>query len=73
MKRGIRAAKEAGTYHRTRDVEGVDEIELDKTYVASDLINILRARTFPPYKGAYFIINGRRIYMRLHLEYGEEG
>lgn len=64
---------EAGTYHRTQDVATIDEIDLDRAYIARDLINILRARTFPPYKGAYFIANGKRIYIRLQLEYGEEG
>jgi methionyl-tRNA formyltransferase len=56
-----------GTYHRTRDVEQIDEIHLDREYRARDLINILRARTFPPHKGAYFIAEGRRVYMRLEL------
>lgn len=60
---------EAGTYHRICDVEEIDEIDLDRTYVARELINILRARTFPPYKGAYFTANGKRVYMRLTLEY----
>lgn len=61
-----------GTYHRTRDVELIDEIDLERTYVARDLINVLRARTFSPYKGAYFKVNGRRVYIRVQLEYGEE-
>lgn len=63
---------EAGTYHRTRDAEAIDEIDLDRAYTARDLINILRARTFPPYKGAYFIVKGKRVYISLALEYGEE-
>ena len=64
---------EIGTYHRTDDVEALDEIDLDRAYGARDLINVLRARTFAPYKGAYFTANGKRVYMRLGLEYGEEG
>lgn len=61
---------EAGTYHSTRDVDAIDEIDLDRAYIARDLINIIRARTFPPYKGAYSIVKGKRVYMRLELEYG---
>lgn len=57
----------AGTYHRTRDVDAVDEIELDRQYVAGDLLNVLRARTFPPYKGAYFRDGDRKIYVRVQL------
>lgn len=56
------------TFHKARDVDAIDAIDLDRSYRARDLINILRARTFPPYKGAYVTINGRRIYLRLELE-----
>jgi methionyl-tRNA formyltransferase len=68
----IKQSNEPGTYHRTRDVESIDKIDLDCTYTARDLINILRARTFPPYDGAYFETKGRRVYLRLRLEYAEE-
>jgi methionyl-tRNA formyltransferase len=60
-----------GSHHYKKDVGQIDEIDLDQKYYAKDLINILRARTFPPYKGAYFNKNGRRIYLRLDLEYDE--
>lgn len=56
-----------GTYHRTRDVERIDEIDLDRSYRAGELIDILRARTFPPYCGAWFRAGNRRIYLRLEL------
>lgn len=70
---------EAGTYelkhqnpdegmaHKRSDVERIDRIDLDREYKARDLIDILRARTFPPYKGAYFVEDGKKIYMELHL------
>jgi len=61
----------SGSFHRYRDVEAIDCIDLDATYRAGDLIDILRARTFPPYLGAYFVHNGRKIYLRLELE-GED-
>jgi methionyl-tRNA formyltransferase len=57
----------AGSFHRARDVAQIDEIDLKKSYVAEDLINIIRARTFPPYPGAYFVHNGRKVYLRLTL------
>ena len=62
--------KKDGTYHRTRDTERIDKINLDKKYKARDLIDILRARTFPPYSGAYFVHKGRKINLRLELSYG---
>jgi methionyl-tRNA formyltransferase len=58
-----------GTYHSTKNVHQIDEIRLDKKYLAGDLINILRARTFPPYEGAYVILkDGRKINIRISLE-----
>lgn len=59
----------AATSHRCRDVEHIDHIDLDQTYTARALIDVLRARTFPPHRGAYFIANDRKVYLRLHLEY----
>ena len=61
-----------GNHHYGRDVEKIDHIDLSRSYVAKDLVNILRARTFPPYPSAYFLHEGRRVYMRLSLEYGPE-
>lgn len=59
----------AGSFHRKADVEGIDQIDLEGTYTGRQLIDLLRARTFPPYKGAYFIHQGRRVYLRLELEW----
>jgi methionyl-tRNA formyltransferase len=61
-----------GTYHHTRDVEHIDPIDLDRTYTARELIDIIRARTFPPYPGAHFIHQGRKVYLRLQLLYEEQ-
>lgn len=67
----IRQSQEVGTYHRTRDVNAIDEIALEKDYNAKELIDILRALTFPPYEGAYFMANGKRVLIRIRLEYSE--
>jgi len=61
-----------GTYHRRRDVESIDRIDLEKEYTAKKLIDILRARTFPPYKGAYFEVGGKKVFLGLHLEYDQD-
>lgn len=61
-----------GTYHRMNDVEKIDYIDLDREYTAKELINVIRARTFPPYSGAYFIYQGRKVYLRLQLLYEEQ-
>lgn len=64
--------KTGGTFHFVRDVEDIERIDLDRTYTARELIDILRARTFPPYTGSYFYHEGQKIYLRLQLFYEEE-
>lgn len=59
--------KDQGSYHRIKDVDRIDQIDLDRTYTARELIDIIRSRTFPPHLGAYFIHEGRKIYLRLQL------
>jgi methionyl-tRNA formyltransferase len=63
----IAQTPENGTYHRRRDVQRIDEIDLQGDYKAGKLLDILRARTFSPYGGAYFRHEGKRIYLRLQL------
>jgi methionyl-tRNA formyltransferase len=65
----VEQRKEEGTYHRTEDVDQIDEIDLEASYKARDLINILRARTFPPHESAYFEEDGEKVYARVSLEY----
>ena len=57
----------AGSTHRVADLAGLDAIDLDRSYIARDLIDILRARTFPPHHGAYFLHEGRKIFLQLTL------
>lgn len=62
---------DGGTTHRVKDVERVDEVDLDRSYTARELIDLLRARTYPPYNGAYFRADGRKVFMELTLRYEE--
>lgn len=64
--------RDQGTYHRTEDVEGVDHIDLDREYTGREIIDVIRARTFPPYPGAYFVSQGRKVYLRMQLFYEDE-
>lgn len=69
----VRQPQGTGTYHRARDVQNIDEIDLNRTYLAKDLINIIRARTYSPYNGAYFRDpKNRRVFLRLSLYYEEQ-
>ncbi|NLH48264.1 MAG: formyl transferase [Myxococcales bacterium] len=56
-----------GSVHRLHDLDRLDEIDPDATVRAGDLLNLLRARTFPPYRGAYLRAGGEKIYLRLQL------
>jgi methionyl-tRNA formyltransferase len=61
-----------GSSHRMADVARIDEVDLDRRYTGRELIDLLRARTFPPHKGAYFRVDGRRYYLRLQIEEDDE-
>jgi len=59
-----------GTFHRHSELMKLDEIHLDKLYLARDLLNLLRARTFRPHESAYFFDDaGRKVFVRLELDY----
>jgi methionyl-tRNA formyltransferase len=45
---------EDGTFHLGKEFQKLEEIDLDKKVFPMELINHLRAKTFPPYDGAYF-------------------
>ncbi len=65
-------ARAEGTHHRMSDVEKIDRIDPDRMYTARELIDVIRARTFPPYHGAYIEEDGSRVYLRLQLLTEEE-
>ena len=57
------------TFHYSMDIKKIDEIYLNKKYKASDLINILRSRTFNDFPSAYTKVKGKKIFLRLKLSY----
>ena len=59
---------EKGSFHKANELEEASRIDLDKSYRARDLINILRARTFLPHPGAWFIDNGRKYEVRIEIK-----
>lgn len=61
-----------GTSHKRRDVESIDRIDLERLYSGRELLDILRARTFRPHPGAYFEVGGRKVWVRVELEYAKE-
>jgi len=57
-----------GNYHKKHEIDALDLIDLEKRYVAKDLINLLRARSFGDSGFAYFEANGKKIYLKVSLK-----
>ncbi len=55
------------TGHRKAELEEISRIDLDRMYRAGDLIDLLRARTYPPYPSAYYVDGEQRTYVRVEL------
>jgi len=57
-----------GTTHRIKDTEQIDRIDIDAQYKASDLLNVIRSRTFTGYHGAYFESGGTKYFLQIKIE-----
>jgi methionyl-tRNA formyltransferase len=57
-----------GSYHRANELDLASFIDLDKSYEARNLLNILRARTFPPHPAAWFKDNGQEYEVRIEIK-----
>ncbi len=60
--------KKKGTFHLDKEFEKLNEINLKEKVYPLDLINHLRAKTFPPNPPAYFIKDGKKIFVSIKLE-----
>lgn len=56
-----------GSYHRKRDFVELWKLNLSQTTKVGDLIDRLRALTFPPYRNAYFEKNGEKYYVDIQI------
>ena len=56
-----------GSFHLGKELEPASEIILDKQYTGRQLLNLLRARTFPPHPGYRFEDNGETFEVRVHI------
>lgn len=63
-----RPQSRGGTFHRVKDLHRTDEIGLNQSYRGKELIDLLRARTFPPHQGAYFKTDNKKVYIRIKLD-----
>jgi methionyl-tRNA formyltransferase len=56
-----------GSFHRARELEPASRIDMDRSYRGRELLNLLRARTFSGYPGAWFVENGQRFEVRVQI------
>jgi methionyl-tRNA formyltransferase len=59
----FRQNEEAANYHSKNEINNLDRIDLDKTFKAGELINLLRARTFEENTHAYFEQDGKKYFL----------
>ena len=50
----------AGSFHRASEIESASMIDLEKNYLARNLLNLIRARTFEGHPGCWFTDGGSR-------------
>jgi methionyl-tRNA formyltransferase len=56
-----------GCYHRKKEIETLDEIDLNRSTTARTVLNQLRARSFGSRGFAYFDENGKRYFVRIQI------
>lgn len=57
----------AGSFHRRAELDPASRVVLDGEYRARELLNLLRARTFPPHPAAWFEDDGVRYEVRVEV------
>lgn len=55
------------TSHHSSEIEKASRIELDTPTTARDVLNLIRARTFPPHPGAWFEEDGEQYEVRIDV------
>jgi methionyl-tRNA formyltransferase len=68
LKFDVEPQPSGGSLHYAKELDVRSRIDLDKSYSALDLINIMRARTFgPDDPSAFFLYNGKKYYVRVNI------
>ena len=57
-----------GSFHYAKELEFASLIDLDKNYKAKELLNLLRARTFPPHPGCYFLDENEKYEIQIKIK-----
>lgn len=57
-----------GSFHRSSELEVASKIDLESRYLARDLLNLLRARTFPGHPACWFKDNDQIYEVRVEIK-----
>ena len=61
----------AGSFHSAAELDAASRIDLDAQYRARDLLNLLRARTFPGHPACYFSDGNKKYEIRVDIREAE--
>lgn len=64
---------EEGSFHLRKHLQAASKIDLDAVYTARELLNLIRARTFPPHPGTWFVEDGKKYEVRIQITEVENG
>jgi methionyl-tRNA formyltransferase len=56
-----------GSFHRASELEPASRLQLETSYGGREILNLLRARTFPGHPGCWFEENGERFEVRIEI------
>lgn len=63
---------EEATYHYKSDFEELCRIDPEERYEARELVDVLRALTFPPFDNAFLEVDGERYYVEVEITPADE-
>ncbi len=61
-----------GSFHRASELEQTSRLNLDSSYCGREMLNLLRARTFPGHPGCWFEENGEKYEVRIEIRRTEK-
>jgi methionyl-tRNA formyltransferase len=60
--------RQKGSFHKAEELDPASHIDLDKTYSARELLNLLRARTFPGCPACWFDDGRKQFEVRVEIK-----
>lgn len=61
-----------GTFHYAKELEPASQIRLDESYSGKNLLNLIRARVFPPHPSCWFLHNRIKYNVTVQIEQADK-